>query len=102
MTKISHGETEIGDGLIMAMSRQLKLSKSQFQDLVNCPKKSTYKFSENAVRLNCKPVKAGSEHGGWQTRHLFFRSNFHSVMDNMYSALFGNHYMNDLRLLISQ
>lgn len=44
MTKISHGENEIGDGLITAMSRQLKLSKNQFQDLVKCPlSKEAYK-----------------------------------------------------------
>jgi len=36
-TKISHGEREIGDDLILKMSRQLKLSKSQFMKLIECP-----------------------------------------------------------------
>lgn len=36
-TKISHGENEIGDDLISKMSRQLKLSKKQFLDLIECP-----------------------------------------------------------------
>lgn len=36
MTKVSHGDVEIGDGLITAMSRQLKLSKNQFMNLINC------------------------------------------------------------------
>ncbi|MFA5863286.1 MAG: type II toxin-antitoxin system HicA family toxin [Phycisphaerae bacterium] len=36
-TKISHGEKEIHDGLMGAMSRELKLKKSQFLDLINCP-----------------------------------------------------------------
>ena len=36
-TKISHGEKEIHDGLLGAMARQLKLSRKQFNDLVDCP-----------------------------------------------------------------
>ena len=36
-TKISHGENEIGDDLILKMSHQLKLSKSGFMDLIRCP-----------------------------------------------------------------
>jgi|WetSurMetagenome_2_1015567.scaffolds.fasta_scaffold387458_1 hypothetical protein len=36
-TKISHGEKEIHDGLMGAMARELKLKKSQFLDLINCP-----------------------------------------------------------------
>lgn len=36
-TKISHGEREIHDGLLAAMSRQVKLSRRQFDDLVDCP-----------------------------------------------------------------
>ena len=35
--KMSHGENEIGDDLIMKMSHRLKLSKSGFMDLVRCP-----------------------------------------------------------------
>jgi len=36
-TKISHGETEIDDGLIKLMAKQIHLTKDQFIDLVNCP-----------------------------------------------------------------
>lgn len=35
-TKISHGETEVGKGLISAMAKQVRLNKSQFQNLVEC------------------------------------------------------------------
>lgn len=36
-TKISHGETEIGDPLLASMARQVHLSKKQFLELVDCP-----------------------------------------------------------------
>lgn len=36
-TKVSHGEREIHDSLLGAMSRQLRLSKGQFGELVECP-----------------------------------------------------------------
>lgn len=36
-TKMSHGENEIGDNLVLKMSHQLKLSKSGFMDLIRCP-----------------------------------------------------------------
>ena len=36
-TKISQGERDIHDGLMGAMARELKLKKSQFSDLINCP-----------------------------------------------------------------
>jgi hypothetical protein len=36
-TKISHGEKEIGDTLLALMARQVKLSRKQFLDLVDCP-----------------------------------------------------------------
>ena len=36
MTKISHGEMEIGDPLIAKMARQLHISKADFVDLVSC------------------------------------------------------------------
>lgn len=36
-TKMSHGENEIGDDLILKMSHQLKLSESGFMDLIRCP-----------------------------------------------------------------
>ncbi len=36
-TMISHGEKEIHDGLLGAMARQVKLSRKQFNDLVDCP-----------------------------------------------------------------
>jgi predicted RNA binding protein YcfA (HicA-like mRNA interferase family) len=36
-TKVSHGEKEIHDGLIATMSRQLRLNKRQFGELVECP-----------------------------------------------------------------
>lgn len=35
-TKMSHGEREIGDALIQKMSKQLKLDKREFLDLVEC------------------------------------------------------------------
>lgn len=35
-TKISHGETEIGDPLISMMARQLHLSKVQFTNFAKC------------------------------------------------------------------
>src|SRR5579871_2178995 len=36
-TKISHGENEIGDRLLGMMARQLRLSKRDFLELVDCP-----------------------------------------------------------------
>lgn len=36
-TKISHGETDLGNSLIKKMSYQCNLSKDEFMDLVNCP-----------------------------------------------------------------
>jgi hypothetical protein len=36
-TKISHGEKEIGDRLLGMMARQLRLTKRNFLDLVDCP-----------------------------------------------------------------
>lgn len=36
-TKVSHGEKEIGDKLLGLMARQLRLSKREFLDLVECP-----------------------------------------------------------------
>ena len=36
-TKISHGNKEIGNSLIRAMSFQCKLNKSEFLDLAKCP-----------------------------------------------------------------
>jgi hypothetical protein len=36
-TKISHGEKEIRDGLLGAMARQVKLTRKQFNDLIDCP-----------------------------------------------------------------
>lgn len=36
-TKISHGEKEIGDRLLAMMARQLRLSRKQFLDLIDCP-----------------------------------------------------------------
>jgi predicted RNA binding protein YcfA (HicA-like mRNA interferase family) len=35
-TKMSHGKSEVGDGLISSMAKQVKLNKSQFQGLVEC------------------------------------------------------------------
>ena len=35
-TKISHGETDIGDPLQSQMSKQMKLTRSQFKDFVSC------------------------------------------------------------------
>ena len=36
-TKISHNEKDIGSSLLSQMARQLKVSKSQFNDLLDCP-----------------------------------------------------------------
>ena len=36
-TKISQGEREIGDNLLSLMARQIKLTKKQFTELVECP-----------------------------------------------------------------
>ena len=36
-TKISHGETDIDDGLISAMAKQVHLNKPDFAQLVECP-----------------------------------------------------------------
>jgi hypothetical protein len=35
-TKISHGEREVHDSLIASMAKQVKLSKRQFFELVEC------------------------------------------------------------------
>ncbi len=50
-TKISHGEKELNDFLIAQMSKQCKISKLDFVDLVNCP------LSEEAYAL--KLIEAG-------------------------------------------
>jgi hypothetical protein len=36
-TKISHGERDIGDNLLGLMARQIRLTRRQFLDLVDCP-----------------------------------------------------------------
>jgi len=36
-TKISHGEKEIGDKLLGMMARQVRLSRRDFLNLVDCP-----------------------------------------------------------------
>ncbi len=37
-TKTSHGSTkDLGDSLLKEMSRQVRISKSQFLDLIDCP-----------------------------------------------------------------
>ncbi len=36
-TKISHGEKEIHDGLLGTMARQVKLTRKQFNALIDCP-----------------------------------------------------------------
>lgn len=36
-TRLSHGEKDIGNPLILAMARQTHLSKEEFIDLVECP-----------------------------------------------------------------
>ena len=36
-TKISHSEKEIGDRLLALMAREVKLNRSQFIDLIECP-----------------------------------------------------------------
>lgn len=36
-TKVSHGEKEIGDKLLGLMARQIRLSRREFLDLIECP-----------------------------------------------------------------
>lgn len=36
-TKISHGEKELRDGLCSLMARQIKLTRRQFDEFVDCP-----------------------------------------------------------------
>ncbi len=36
-TKISHGEKDIGDKLLGMMARQVRLTRKQFGELVDCP-----------------------------------------------------------------
>ena len=36
-TKISHGSKEISDSLLGQMSRDLEISRRDFEDLANCP-----------------------------------------------------------------
>ena len=36
-TRVSHSDSEIGDNLIAQMARQVNLSKSQFNDLIEFP-----------------------------------------------------------------
>jgi len=37
ITRISHGENELGDTLLAEMAKQVKLNKKQFLDLIECP-----------------------------------------------------------------
>lgn len=51
-TFISHGKKEYGEVLLSKMRTQLKLSREQFDNLVNCPltKEELYKFySDNGL-----------------------------------------------------
>ena len=36
-TKVSHGEREISDRLLAVMARQVRLTRKQFNDLIDCP-----------------------------------------------------------------
>jgi predicted RNA binding protein YcfA (HicA-like mRNA interferase family) len=36
-TKTSHGSREIDDGLLRFMAKQVKLTKADFDDLIDCP-----------------------------------------------------------------
>jgi hypothetical protein len=38
-TKVSHGEKEVGDKLLGMMARQVRLTKRDFLNLVDCPLK---------------------------------------------------------------
>ena len=40
-TKVSHGEKQIGDKLLGAMARQVRLTRRQFLDLIECPLSET-------------------------------------------------------------
>lgn len=52
-TKASHGEREISDNLLALMAKQVKLKKSDFLNLVDCPlKREEYESilrSENEI-----------------------------------------------------
>ena len=56
-TKISHGEKEIFDPLLGMMARQLKLTRRQFNDLVDCP----LEFEEYVKLLRASGHVAKSE-----------------------------------------
>ena len=49
-TKTSHSGKDLDDGLLALMSRQTKLTKKQFLDLVDCPLSRTE--YENILRQN--------------------------------------------------
>lgn len=36
-TRLSHGAKEYGDNLLAQMAKQVKLDRSQFDNLINCP-----------------------------------------------------------------
>jgi hypothetical protein len=55
-TKISHGEKDIGDRLLGMMARQLRLSKRDFLNLIDCP----LSFDEYVKLLRNEGVVAAS------------------------------------------
>lgn len=60
-TKISHGEKEIGDKLLGLMARQVRLPRSLFDDLVECP--LTF---DQYVALLRKSGVIGAAHEGYE------------------------------------
>lgn len=59
-TRVSHGEKEIGDSLIGMMAKQVKLKRSEFEDLIACPlSKEQYEtilLSKGEVKVEVPPV----------------------------------------------
>ena len=59
-TKISHGESEYGDGLLKKMKKQLRLeNRQQLDDLINCPmgyeEYITILVKNNQIKISIAP-----------------------------------------------
>ncbi len=54
-TKTSHGHSEVSDDLLSKMARQLKVSRSEFLDLVDCPL-SRDEYEQKLVALKLVPA----------------------------------------------
>ncbi len=61
-TKTSHGNSEIGDGLVKLMAEQCKLTSQDFRDLVNCPlKRDAYEARIAARGIDIGPKPSGND-----------------------------------------